>query len=137
MKPVIRHLRSDKRGISTVIVVMLSLALLVTVVGNMVIWSYQMNELDMKRIQENITLKNATQTKSGLTLEIKNNGPEGVQIIALWIIDSENHERHSVDLFVNSGETASFTLADIKLPDSYTLVRIVTEKGNTAVFSAI
>lgn len=96
-----------------------------------------MNELDMKRIQENITLKNATQTKSGLTLEIKNNGPEGVQIIALWIIDSENHERHSVDLFVNSGETASFTLADIKLPDSYTLVRIVTEKGNTAVFSAI
>ena len=36
---------------------MLSLALLVTVVGNLVLWSYQMNELDRQRIQENINLK--------------------------------------------------------------------------------
>ena len=70
MQAVTRHLRRDKRGISTVIVVMLSLALLVTVVGNMVLWSYQMNDLDMQRIQENVSLKNVTQSKSETNFEI-------------------------------------------------------------------
>ncbi len=136
LRQAIKLLRSNKRGISTVIVVMLSLALLVTVVGNLVIWSYQMNEMDRERIQESITINSAKQTEKGIALEIKNNGPEGAQIVALWIVDSNNHERFEVDLFVNSGENAQFVLSDIKLPESYTLIRIVTNKGNAAVLSS-
>lgn len=136
LRQAIKLLRSNKRGISTVIVVMLSLALLVTVVGNLVIWSYQMNEMDRERIQESITINSAKQTEKGIALEIKNNGPEGAQIVALWIVDSKNHERFEVDLFVNSGENAQFVLSDINLPESYTLIRIVTNKGNAAVLSS-
>ncbi len=136
LRQAIKLLKSNKRGISTVIVVMLSLALLVTVVGNLVIWSYQMNEMDRERIQESITINSAKQTEKGIALEIKNNGPEGAQIVALWIVDSKNHERFEVDLFVNSGENAQFVLSDINLPESYTLIRIVTNKGNAAVLSS-
>ncbi len=55
-----RHLKRGKRGISTVIVVMLSLVLLIIIVGNVVLWSYQMNQVDLDRIQENLTFTNIT-----------------------------------------------------------------------------
>lgn len=135
MQAATRHLRRDNRGISTVIVVMLSLALLVTVVGNMVLWSYQMNELDMQRIQENVSLKNVTQSKSETNFEIKNNSPTGVHIIAIWVQDASNHKRYTVNLFLNPGETITHTTKDITLPKSYILVKVVTERGNIAVFS--
>ncbi|MCW4008751.1 MAG: hypothetical protein NWF09_08720, partial [Candidatus Bathyarchaeota archaeon] len=63
MQAITRHLKlfkRGKRGISTVIVVMLSLVLIVVIVGNVVLWSYQMNQLDMERMQESINLMNVT-----------------------------------------------------------------------------
>jgi hypothetical protein len=39
---------------------MLSLALLVTVVGNTVLWSYQMNQLDMDRMHEDLSVLSAS-----------------------------------------------------------------------------
>jgi hypothetical protein len=62
--------------------VMLSLSLLVIVVGNMVLWSYQMNQLDMERMQETITIKNVTQS-SGTFWEIKNSSPTSARIVAI------------------------------------------------------
>jgi hypothetical protein len=46
----------SKKGISTVIVVMLSLVLLVIVVANVVLWSYQMNEFDYEKMHEDIRI---------------------------------------------------------------------------------
>ncbi len=54
-----KRLRRDKRGVSNVIVVMLSLVLIVIIVGNVILWSYEMNQLDWERIQERIALTNA------------------------------------------------------------------------------
>lgn len=54
-----KRLRRDKRGVSNVIVVMLSLVLIVIIVANVILWSYQMNQLDLERIQERISLTNA------------------------------------------------------------------------------
>jgi len=61
LKVITRRLKRDKRALSNVIVVMLSLVLIVIVVGNVVLWSYQMNQLDLERIQENLKVLNATQ----------------------------------------------------------------------------
>jgi len=58
LEAIIKRLRHDRRGISTVIVVMLSLILIVIIVGNVVLWSYQMNQLDWERIEENIGIIN-------------------------------------------------------------------------------
>jgi hypothetical protein len=59
LEAIIRRLRHDRRGISNVIVVMLSLILIVIIVGNVVLWSYQMNQLDWERMEEDIGIINA------------------------------------------------------------------------------
>jgi len=54
----LKHFRNEKRGVSNVIVVMLSLILIVIIVGNVVLWSYQMNQLDWEKMKENINITN-------------------------------------------------------------------------------
>ncbi len=53
-----KHLKHDKRGVSNIIVVMLSLVLIVITVTNVILWNYQMNQLDWEKMQEKITLAN-------------------------------------------------------------------------------
>src|SRR4030042_6200665 len=60
LQAITRRLKRGKRGISTVIVVMLSLVLVVIIVSNVVLWSYQMNQVDWERMQEGIAIVNAT-----------------------------------------------------------------------------
>lgn len=45
-----------KRGVSNVLVVMLSLIIIVMIVSNIILWSYQMNQLDWEKMQEKIEL---------------------------------------------------------------------------------
>ena len=56
MQALTKRLKREKRGISTVIVAMLSLVLVVIIVGNVVLWSYQMNQLDWEKMQERIDI---------------------------------------------------------------------------------
>ena len=56
MRAITKHLKREKRGISTVIVVMLSLVLITIIVGNVVLWSYQMNQFDWERLHEDVTI---------------------------------------------------------------------------------
>jgi Na+-transporting NADH:ubiquinone oxidoreductase subunit NqrC len=60
----LKRFKRGKRGISTVIVVMLSLVLVVIVVGNVVLWSYQMNQVDTDKMQETLSLTNVANTRS-------------------------------------------------------------------------
>jgi len=59
-----KRLRLDKRGISNVIVVMLSLVLVVIIVSNVILWSYQMNQFDWERMQENVEIVNIAKIDS-------------------------------------------------------------------------
>lgn len=52
----LKHFVKEKRGVSNVIVIMLSLILVVIIVSNVVLWSYQMNQLDWDKTQENIAI---------------------------------------------------------------------------------
>jgi len=56
LETIIMHLKHDKHGISNVIVVTLSLILIVVIVANVVLWSYQMNQFDWERMQEKIEI---------------------------------------------------------------------------------
>ena len=53
-----QRIRRDTRGISTVIVLMLSLVLIVTIVSNVILWSYQMNQVDWEKMNEDIEITN-------------------------------------------------------------------------------
>ena len=55
----LKLLKSDRHGISNVLVVMLSLILIVVITANVVLWSYQMNQLDWEKTQEKFEITNA------------------------------------------------------------------------------
>jgi hypothetical protein len=57
-------------------------------------------------------------------------------VIALWIVNSTIHERYDVNIFLNSGEKNDYTITDISLPSGNFTAKIVTERGNIAVFSS-
>ena len=54
------RVKQDQRGISSVIVVMLSLVILVIISANVILWSYQMNQLDWEKMQEAINIVDVT-----------------------------------------------------------------------------
>jgi Na+-transporting NADH:ubiquinone oxidoreductase subunit NqrC len=136
LQAITRRLKREKRGISTVIVVMLSLVLVVIIVGNVVLWSYQMNQLDMDRMQETVTITDVKKHgSSGTRMDIKNTGPLSLHIVAVWISNSTTHQRYDADLFLNSGESATYIRADIEFPKDTFVAKVITERGNVAVFS--
>jgi Na+-transporting NADH:ubiquinone oxidoreductase subunit NqrC len=136
LRTITKLLKREKRGISTVIVVMLSLVLVVIIVGNVVLWSYQMNQVDLERTQETLTLANVTRIEpTGLSIEVKNTGAISLHIVAVWVSDSTEHQRYDADVFLNAGETATYNRTDIALPQDAFLAKVVTERGNIAVFS--
>jgi hypothetical protein len=70
-----------------------------------------------------------------VSFTFNNKGPSTVHVVSLWIITSNSHRRYDADFFINSGENEEYVRADISLPTESFLVKIVTERGNIAVFT--
>jgi hypothetical protein len=71
----------------------------------------------------------------GTSLDLKNSSPLSLHIVAVWITNSASHQRFNADLFLNAGESTTYIRSDITLPSDFLLAKVVTERGNTAVFS--
>jgi hypothetical protein len=50
------RLKRDRRGVSNIIVVVLSLVIVVAIIANIVLWSYEMNQLDWEKMKEDLTI---------------------------------------------------------------------------------
>jgi len=70
----------------------------------------------------------------GTRFTFKNEGALTSHLVSLWIINSTNHQRYDINVFVNSAETKTYFRADISLPEGQYTVKVVTERGNTAVY---
>ena len=51
-----RRLRMDRRGISNVIVIVLSLVIILAIVSNIILWSYEMNQHDWEKLKEDASI---------------------------------------------------------------------------------
>jgi len=71
----------------------------------------------------------------GTRFTFKNDGALTSHLVSLWIINSTNHQRYDIDVFVNSADTTTYLRADISLPAGQFTVKVVTERGNIAVYS--
>lgn len=71
----------------------------------------------------------------GTLFTFKNRSPLTSRLVSLWVINSTHHMRHDIDIIINSGETLPYFRADISLPAGEWMVKVVTERGNIAVFS--
>jgi Na+-transporting NADH:ubiquinone oxidoreductase subunit NqrC len=129
-----KHLRQDKRGISNVIVMMLSLVLVVIIVANVILWSYQMNQLDLDRMQEKVEITTVTRIAQGAIISLENKGSVTAHLVALWVDSPTIHQRYSMNLILNAGDSTNYTSTDIDLTDNASVIKIVTERGNLSVF---
>ncbi|MDH5636742.1 MAG: hypothetical protein OEY47_08795 [Candidatus Bathyarchaeota archaeon] len=131
------RLKQDRRGVSNIIVVVLSLVIVVAIIANIVLWGYEMNQLDWEKMKEDIIITNVERGTeiNGTRFTFKNEGALTSHLVSLWIINSTNHQRYDINVFVNSAETTTYLRADISLPDDQYTVKVVTERGNIAVCS--
>ncbi len=72
----------------------------------------------------------------GTLFTFKNRGSTTCHIVSFWIVNSTDHRHYDVNVFLNSGETMFYIRADIGLPNGQRIVKVVTERGNIAVYSA-
>jgi len=73
--------------------------------------------------------------QSEVTLKIRNLGASTLHIIAIWVNNVTFHRRYTVDVFVSSGEIETYSITDENLPINACIVKVVTEKGNIAIYS--
>ncbi len=71
---------------------------------------------------------------SGTQFTFRNEGASTSHLVSLWINNSTSHQRYDINIIVNSAETLNYTRADISLPSGQYIVRIVTDRGNSAVY---
>ena len=130
-----RRLRRDRRGISNVIVVVLSLVIILAIVSNVVLWNYDMNQVDWEKMKENVTITIVTNATYGSQYNFKNEGGLTVHLVSLWINNSTLHQHYNINVFVNSAETKTYLSEDIPYPTGSYTIKVVTERGNMAVYS--
>ena len=73
---------------------------------------------------------------AGTLFTFKNEGALTSHLISLWIINSTVHQRYDISVFVNSGETLSYSRFDIYSPAGQYMVKVVTERGNMDIYSS-
>ena len=130
-----RSLGRNRRGLSNVIVVSLSLVIIVVIVSNVVLWNYQMTQLDWDKSQENVAVSSITRLANGTLFTLQNKGSRTANLVSLWINNSTQHTRYDISLFVNSGETLSYLRTDIRLPNGEYTAKMISARGNIAVYT--
>jgi hypothetical protein len=94
----------------------------------------QDNQLDTDLTTIDIDFLGVRVKIDGTRFTFKNEGSVTTRLVSLWIINSTLHRRYDVDVIVNSADTYSYLRADIKLPAGSYTVKVVTERGNKAVY---
>ncbi|UCC58780.1 MAG: hypothetical protein JSW14_02390 [Candidatus Bathyarchaeum sp.] len=72
---------------------------------------------------------------NGTQFTFRNDGALTIHLVSLWITNSTDHQRYDISIFVNSADTKNYLRTDISLPTGSYSVKVVTERGNTAVYS--
>jgi hypothetical protein len=74
--------------------------------------------------------------KRGTQLTLENEGSLTCHVISVWVVNSTQHQRITVDLYLNSGETSSQTYSNVNLPSGNYTVKVATERGNMAILQS-
>lgn len=72
---------------------------------------------------------------NGAVFIFKNESPRTAHMVSIWVNNATTHRRYETNVFVNSGETFLYTRLYIPLPTGQFAVRVVTERGNMAIYT--
>lgn len=90
---------------------------------------------DSTRTNIDIDFLAARAVLNGAVFTFQNRSSKTAHVVSIWINNSTQHRRYDADTFVNSGETLSYGRWDISLPNGQYVAKIVTERGNIAVYT--
>jgi len=103
--------------------------------GNGTVWIKvfdQGTEANQTTIDIDFTAIRVATAVTSFTFE--NDGSFTSHVVALWIDNSTSHQRYEISIYVNSGDTVSYSSADVNLPEKPYTVKVITERGNIAVY---
>jgi len=117
-------------------VIVLSLIIIVIIVSSIVLWGYQMNQVDWEKSQEKIVISSVKFMRpNSVQLTFENQGPSTAHLASLWINNSTLHYHTDIDVYLDSGGTTTYTITfGWRSQNTYTF-NAVTERGNVATFS--
>ncbi len=95
----------------------------------------QDNQADANQTTIDIDFLGVRVKIDGTRFTFRNEGALTSHLVSLWIINSTSHRRYDTNVFVNSAETTTYLRADISLPTGQYTVKVVTERGNIAIYS--
>jgi hypothetical protein len=95
----------------------------------------QDNQADANQATIDIDFLGVRVKIDGTRFTFKNEGSVTLHMVSLWIVNSTLHQHYDMDVIVNSADTYSYIRADISLASSSYMVKIVTQRGNKAVYS--
>lgn len=72
---------------------------------------------------------------NGTELVVCNEGSVTAHLVAFWMLNLTVHGRTEISVFVNEGERVSYVNGDAEFPVDRCVFKVVTERGNVAIFS--
>lgn len=69
----------------------------------------------------------------GAELTFRYQGSVTCHLISIWVDNSTYHRRYAVSIYINAGETLTYTSSEIHLPEESYIVKATTERGNVFV----
>lgn len=104
--------------------------------GGTIYVKMQDNQPDVNQTTINIDFLAVRVVINGTKITFQNKGSLTSHLVSLWVDNSTQHQRYDINIFINSGDTESYIRNDISLSDNPYTVRVVTERGNIAVFTS-
>jgi hypothetical protein len=71
---------------------------------------------------------------NGIEFTFDNDAALTCHLVSLWVNNSTRHQRYDMNLFIDSGQTLTYRSFDLCLPNEPYVVKVVTERGNTAIY---
>jgi len=131
-----RHSIRHKKGIGTVIGTVVSLAIIAFILINIMVWTSnvgaQMRQFDAQGLEEKIAILDVSFSSQQIKFTLKNTGSKKVHIVSLWVVNftaPTNHSRHTLNLYISSGETTTYTLDRRWTNGDKLLFKFITELG--------
>jgi len=93
-------------------------------------------ELDTIQTQMDIDFFAVRVSINGTCICLKNRGGITVHIVSIWINNATLHLHYDANFFLNPGENDVYVRTDIPMPKGSFILKVVTEKGNIAVYSS-
>lgn len=137
------HYNRRRKGVGNIVATIVFVFLLLTTVSQVYLFSFNLQddyitdanerlEATMKKMGEDINISGAYITSSSrLNLSVTNNGGETAHLVSLWLINSTDHYRYSIDTYVSGGKTVTDIGSSIIMTYGSTYsIRIITERGN-------